>query len=162
MRLVGIRLAIPIAAASLLLSSAAWAADSNSGSNSSTDQAGKSAKTSNADSGNGAAGSSGGAGNTMPDTIQLNDAQRQTIRQALAQEKTDEMFNEPGTKTQKDFAPAVGETVPAALHLQAMPTDLARKVPAVENYAYMKVKNQVLIVNPMSKKIVDMFPQQSG
>jgi len=26
----------------------------------------------------------------------------------------------------------------------------------------MKIKDQVLIINPMSKKIVDMFPQRSG
>jgi len=162
MRRLAIVLAIPCIVTALACGAASLAQNSNSGGHHSSDQAGKDPGTANADNGNGAAGSSSEAGNTTPDSIQLNDTQRQTIRQALAQEKTDEMFNEPATKKQKDFVPAVGQKVPPALHLQPMPTDLARKVPAVQNYSYMKVKDQVLIVNPMSKKIVDMFPQQPG
>jgi hypothetical protein len=158
-------LTVPCMSAALLFGAAAWAADSggNAGSTSTTDQAGKSAKTSNADSGNGAAGRpSSTAGSTTPDTINLTEAQRSTIRSDLATEKSNEMFNEPTTKGLKDFKPAIGEAVPAQLHLQAMPTTLVQKVPAVGNYAYMKVKDQVLIINPMTKKIVDMFSQTPG
>jgi len=161
MRRLAIVLAIPCVITALACGGASLA--QNSGGHGSTDQAGKDPGTANADNGNGAADiSSSRAGATMPDSIKLSDAERQTIRQILAQEKTDEMFNEPATKNFKDFAPAVGKKVPPALHLQHMPTELARKVPAVENYGYMKIKDQVLIINPMSKKIVDMFPQQSG
>jgi hypothetical protein len=32
-------------------------------------------------------------------------------------------------------------------------------VPALKRYTYLKFKRQVLIVDPMSRKIVDMFPE---
>jgi hypothetical protein len=148
------------AAALLLTTGASWAADGTSGS---ADQAGKTPANANADSGNGAAGAStSNSGATMPDHITLSDAEREKIRQLLAQEKTDITFNSPDTKDQKGFNPVIGEKVPAKLPLLPMPTSLARQVPAVENYGYMKLKDQVLIVNPMSKTIVDMFPERRG
>jgi hypothetical protein len=35
-------------------------------------------------------------------------------------------------------------------------------MPALKRYAYLKFKQQVLIIDPMSRKIVDMFPEASG
>jgi hypothetical protein len=32
-------------------------------------------------------------------------------------------------------------------------------MPALKRYTYLKLKGQVLIINPMSGKIVDMFPE---
>lgn len=165
MRRLAACLTVPCISAVLLLSAAAWAADTggNAGSTSTTDQAGKSLETANADSGNGAAGrGSSAAGSTQTDTIKLTDEQRSTIRHELADKKSNEMFNEPTTKGLKDYTPAIGGTVPAQLHMQAMPTTLVQKVPVVGNYAYMKVKDQVLIINPMTEKIVDMFSQAPG
>jgi hypothetical protein len=32
-------------------------------------------------------------------------------------------------------------------------------MPALKNYSYLKFKQQVLIIDPMSRKIIDMFPE---
>ena len=40
-----------------------------------------------------------------------------------------------------------------------MPQALLAQLPQLADYDYVKVKNQVLIVNMMSKTIVDVFPE---
>jgi len=46
--------------------------------------------------------------------------------------------------------------------MQVMPPSLAKDLPILGNFGYMKMKGQVLIVNPRSKKIVDLFPVTEG
>jgi hypothetical protein len=36
------------------------------------------------------------------------------------------------------------------------------EMPVLKRYTYLKFKQQLLIVDPMSRKIVDMFPEASG
>ena len=40
----------------------------------------------------------------------------------------------------------------------ALPPPLIYEMPKLERYTYLKLKGQVLIVNLMTSKIVDMFP----
>jgi hypothetical protein len=122
-----------------------------------SDQAGKNPTDANADSGNGAAGEAG-KGGAAQTALKLTDAQRQKVRAAVADDKTDITFKDNDTKDFKDFSPKLGETVPAKLPMQVMPPDLAASLPLVANYSYMKMKGQVLIVDPVTKKIVDLFP----
>jgi len=94
--------------------------------------------------------------------LHLTDAQRQKVRDAVAGLDTEVTFQLKGTKPHKDFAPKVGEKVPAGLPAHALPSSLTQQLPMLADYKYMKVKQQVLIVNPMSKQIVDMFPEAQG
>ena len=126
------------------------------------DQAGKNANNPTADSGNGAAGEaskSGGPGNAA---LHLTDAQRQKIRAVVADDKTDVTFKDDATKADKDFTPSLGATIPAKLPMQAMPPTLAAELPMLADFSYIKMKGQILIVNPMSKKILDMFAVTQG
>lgn len=175
-------LAISCAAAALLaLSVPALAADSgHSAAPTTADQAGKTAASPTADNGNGAIDAAPGkpspttgAAPTGPDEPQthlkpplpplhLTDAQRQQIAQAVADKDTEITFQLKKTKPLKGFKPKLGEKIPSHLPAHALPPSLTQKLPMLADYKYMKVDRQVLIVNPMTKKIVDIFPEKQG
>ena len=114
--------------------------------------------------------SSGGASASGPDepashlkppmpALHLTDADRQKIRAAVAGKDTEVTFQLKAAKPHKDFQPKVGEKIPPHLPTHALPSELTQQLPMLADYKYMKVKKQVLIVNPMTGKIVDMFPE---
>ena len=102
------------------------------------------------------------AQNPQPPPLHLSDDQRAKIRQALSGVNSEVEFQQKSTKSAQSFAPAVGAKIPKGLHPHALPTPLTQEVPALKRYTYLKFKQQVLIVNPMSRKIADMFPETSG
>lgn len=145
------------------------------------DEAGKTADSPTADNGNGAAGevqnsgsgTSGAGPMTGPDEpdthlkppippLHLTDADRQKIRQALVDQDTEVTFQLKETKPLKDFKPTLGEKIPPHLPEHALPKELLQQMPILADYKYVKVNKQVLIINPMTKKIVDMFPETQG
>jgi Spy/CpxP family protein refolding chaperone len=75
--------------------------------------------------------------------LNLTDAQRAKIKQVLQTKDTEVDFQLKSNKSAQSFQPAVGAAVP----------------PALKRYTYLKFKGQVLIVNPMNRKIVDMFAE---
>jgi hypothetical protein len=94
--------------------------------------------------------------------LNLGDAQRRQIRDALAGRQTQVEFQLKATKSLKTFTPSLGAKIPATLSAHALPPDLMQKLPQLADYKYVKIKDQILIVNPMTKKIVSMFPEQQG
>jgi hypothetical protein len=90
--------------------------------------------------------------------LKLTDAQRDQVRQALAGEKTEVTFQLKSTKSKKDFEPSVGAQIPNGIELNAFPWPLVEKIPPLKQYTYVKLKHQVLIVNGMTRRIVDQFP----
>ena len=98
---------------------------------------------------------------TVP-PLQLSDAQRAKIRQALSQQNSEVSFGLKTAKTAQNFAPSVGAAVPKALKPHALPRPLIYEMPLLKRYTYLKFKHEVLIVNPMNRKIVDMFPEANG
>lgn len=94
--------------------------------------------------------------------LHLSDDQRVKVRQALSGVNSEVDFQLKSNKPAQSFAPAVGAQIPKGLHPHALPTPLTQQVPALKRYTYLKFKQQVLIINPMSRKIVDMFPEASG
>jgi hypothetical protein len=65
-------------------------------------------------------------------------------------------------KSAKSFQPTIDEKLPKALKGQPFPQPLITEMPQVRQYTYVKFKGNVLIVDPMSRKIVDMFPERNG
>ena len=94
-----------------------------------------------------AAGTNGSA--TSSDHLNLSNTQRHEIWQSLGKQTTKE--NAP-----VGFKAMVGETAPGSIKLQPLPGDVSSRVPAVKSYDYAMLQNQVLIVDPSSKKIVDI------
>ena len=89
---------------------------------------------------------------TSSDRLNLSNTQRHEIWQSLSKQAAKE--NAPA-----GFKAMVGETAPGSIKLQPLPGDVSSRVPAVKSYDYAMLQNQVLIVDPSSKKIVDIVSQ---
>jgi hypothetical protein len=91
--------------------------------------------------------------------LNLSDAQRSQIQQVLRGENTEVTFGLKTTKPTESFNPTVGAKIPTALKPHSLPPPLIYQIPELKRYAYLKFKHQVLIVNPMTRQIVAMFPE---
>lgn len=85
--------------------------------------------------------------------LKLDNAQRETIRNALVEQDTQQ-------KTPKDFKPQVGATPPKGIKIDVMPQELGRQLPVMKEYGYAKTATDLLVIDPMSKKIVDVIPRK--
>lgn len=56
-----------------------------------------------------------------------------------------------------DFSPSVGTTVPNDITLRSIPTAVTGRLPALKPYQYARIPNELLIVNPSDKKVVDVI-----
>jgi hypothetical protein len=99
------------------------------------------------------------AQNPKPPPLKLSDDQRAKIRQAVSRENTEVQFSLKSNKPSEKFEPSVGAKIPAGLKPHTLPPPVLADMPALKSYAYLKFKQQVLIIDPMSGKIVDMFPE---
>jgi hypothetical protein len=99
-------------------------------------------------------GTRAGGEKTVKEPLALTDAQRQQVRQAVASLETDD-------KLPPGFTPTVGAKVPTQkkLPLHPLPQDLSRQIPALKQYYYGKLPDNILIVDPMTKKVVDVIPR---
>ncbi|CCE10624.1 exported hypothetical protein [Bradyrhizobium sp. STM 3843] len=91
--------------------------------------------------------------------LNLTNMQREQIRKAVLTEHNEIEFRLAATKSAKDFSPAVGATIPKGVKAQSLPSPVLSQMPELRDYMYVKMKDQVLIVNGMTNKIVDMFPE---
>jgi len=91
--------------------------------------------------------------------LHFSDAQRSQIQQALRGENTEVTFGTKTTKPTQSFNPTVGAKISASLKPHTLPSPLLDQMPELKRYTYLKFKQQVLIVDPMSRKIVDIFPE---
>jgi hypothetical protein len=77
----------------------------------------------------------------------------------VSSKDTEVSFALKGAKGAEGFEPSVGAKVPSALKLHPLPRPLIYQVQPLKRYTYVKFKHQVLIVNPMTRQIVDMFSE---
>ena len=91
--------------------------------------------------------------------LNLTNVQRESIRKAVLTEHNEVEFRLKATKPAKDFTPAVGATIPKGVKAQSLPTAVLSQMPELRDYMYVKMKDKVLIVNGMTNKTVDIFPE---
>ena len=91
--------------------------------------------------------------------LNLTNMQREQIRKAVLTEHNEIEFRLAATKSAKDFSPAVDAKIPKGVKAQSLPTPVLSQMPELRDYMYVKMKDQVLIVNGMTNKIVDIFPE---
>jgi hypothetical protein len=91
--------------------------------------------------------------------LNLSNLQREQIRKAVLTEHNEVEFRLAAAKSAKDFTPTVGATIPKGVKAQSLPTPVLSQMPQLRDYMYVKMKDQVLIVNGMTSKIVDMFSE---
>ena len=56
-----------------------------------------------------------------------------------------------------NFSAAEGTTVPSDNTLRPIPSKVANQIPQLKPYQYARLPNEVLIVNPTDKKVVDVI-----
>jgi hypothetical protein len=121
-----------------------------------------SAATPAADNTRGAVEQSGGnvvPQNPSPPKLHLSDTQRERIRQTLLSKDTEVEFKLKTTKPAKDFTPKIGAALPKGVKPDGLPSELTQQIPELADYGYSKMKDQILLVNAMTGKIVDIIPE---
>ena len=87
--------------------------------------------------------------------LELTNPQREQVRKAVLTEQNEVQLAI--TQAARDFAPAVGAKLPGGVEAQALPQPVQSEIPQLRDYWYVKMKDQVLIVDGMSRQIVDLF-----
>jgi Protein of unknown function (DUF1236) len=85
--------------------------------------------------------------------LQLSDEQRRKIQDALVEAHSEQ-------KTPDKFEAKVGAQVPTALKLDAMPAPLINQEPALKQYTFVKLDNDLLVVDPMDNTVVAVIPRK--
>jgi len=91
--------------------------------------------------------------------LHLNEAQRERIRQTLLTKDTEVEFRLSTTKSAKDFTPKIGATLPRGVKPDGLLSELTQQIPELADHGYSKMKDQILLVNEMTGKIVDIIPE---
>lgn len=85
----------------------------------------------------------------VPD-LKLTLEQRQTIYSSVSSRKQKETA--PPT-----FQAAIGALVPPSIETQALPKTIVDLMPALKDYEFAMVANQVLLVDPKTKQVVEII-----
>lgn len=91
--------------------------------------------------------------------LNLDTAQREQVRQALLTKHTEVEFRLKATKSAKDFTPTIGAKLPKGVAPDGLPSELIQRIPQLADYGYAKMKDQILIVNELDGKIVEIIPE---
>src|SRR5215831_20418097 len=93
--------------------------------------------------------------------LNLTNMQREQIRKTVLTEHTEVEFRLKATKPAEDFTPAVGATLPKGVKAQSLPGPVLSQIPELRDYMYAKMKDQVLIVNGMTTRLLTCFRRHS-
>ena len=85
-------------------------------------------------------------------TPRLTETQRSAIADAV---RRDNKAVEPSIS----FVASVGAPVPPAIELYLLPDTILAEVPAAKRVKYTVMKNQLLLVDPVTMRVVDIIPQ---
>jgi Protein of unknown function (DUF1236) len=89
--------------------------------------------------------------------LNLSAAQKQTIYQSVIKQKDTRKGTAPDT-----FRAAPGANVPDTVPLEPMPKTIVQLIPQTETYRIGLVSNQVLIVEPKGRRVVEVITQAGG
>jgi hypothetical protein len=93
------------------------------------------------------------AGANQKPPLQLSEEQRRKIQDALVTAHS--------AQTAPDtFEAKVGQKIPTKLKLDAMPAPLINQEPVLKQYDFVKLENELLVVDPMDSTIVAVIPRK--
>jgi hypothetical protein len=75
--------------------------------------------------------------------------QRHVIKEFIKDMKTEQ--------APAQAAPAVGDSIPQTVNLQAMPNDVGQKVPQVKTHRFFIADGQIVIVDPKDNKVAEII-----
>jgi hypothetical protein len=93
-----------------------------------------------------------GRGEINPPQWRLTDAQRSAILDAVRRDKK-------AVEPSVSFVASVGAPVPPAIELYLLPDAVLAEVPATRSVKYTVMKNQLVLVDPTTMRVVDIIPQ---
>lgn len=82
--------------------------------------------------------------------LKLTAAQKHTIYSSISNQKQKET-------APQTFRATIGAVVPATVELQDIPKTLVELMPELKGYQYAMVTNQVLLVDPKNKQVVEVI-----
>ncbi|HKS19474.1 MAG TPA: DUF1236 domain-containing protein [Bradyrhizobium sp.] len=88
-------------------------------------------------------------------SVNINDQQRTRISQSVTRLDVRPLTN-------VNFSISVGTVVPRDVHLSTLPADVVEIVPQYRGYSFVVVKDQIVIVEPSSYRIVATLPYSGG
>lgn len=118
-------------------------------SNTGTAQQGGTAQQSNS------ASSSTSSSTNVNANVNINDQQRTRISQSVARTDVRPLTN-------VNFSVSVGTVIPHDVHLATLPADVVEIVPQYRGYSFVVVRDEIVIVEPSSHKIVTTLPYRGG
>jgi hypothetical protein len=83
-------------------------------------------------------------------TIRISPEQRTIIKQRIGRVQ-------PSTTVRQRVT--VGATLPADVELTPLPEDLYAEVPIVRNYRYIVVGDDIVLVEPQTRRVIEVFPE---
>jgi hypothetical protein len=93
--------------------------------------------------------------NNVNASVNLNEQQRTRVSQSFARLNVHPLTN-------VNFSVSVGTVVPRDVHLQTVPADIVEVVPQYRGYSFFAVRDEIVIVDPASYKIVTVLPRSGG
>lgn len=84
------------------------------------------------------------------DSLSLTTAQEKVAWRDLSKQAASQ-------RAPSNFSASVGATVPNDITLRPIPRTVASQLPTLKPYRYARLPNELLIVNPNDKKIVDVI-----
>jgi hypothetical protein len=91
-----------------------------------------------------------GPGATSQDKLDLSQAQKSAIFQAVSKEKAK-------VKSPPNVRASIGAEVPASAELHMLPDSAVANAPAATVYRYTIVQNEVVLVDPTNMRIVEII-----
>src|SRR6267143_3500020 len=88
-------------------------------------------------------------------SVHINDQQRTRVTQSI-----DHLNVQPLTNV--NFSLSVGTAVPRDVRLQTLPADVVEVVPQYRGYSFFVVRDEIVIVEPSTYKIVIVLPVREG
>jgi hypothetical protein len=88
-------------------------------------------------------------------SVNLNDQQRTRVSQSFARLNVQPVRN-------VNFSVSVGTVVPRDVHLQIVPAEIVEIVPQYRGYSFFAVRDEIVIVDPATYKIVTVLPRSGG
>lgn len=83
-------------------------------------------------------------------TIQVTPEQRMIIKKRIGTVKPSATVRE---------RVVVGSTLPTDVELTPLPEELYTDVPSVRNYRYIVVGDEIVLVEPQTRRVIEVFPE---
>jgi hypothetical protein len=88
------------------------------------------------------------------DRVQFSERERTTIQESIRSEKVE--------RTNINVNVSIGATIPRNVTLHPLPASIVEINPAYRSYRYVVVRDEIVIINPQTYRVVEVLPYSGG